>query len=152
MTALFIIALIAAAFFASAAWYISLVEHPARAVLADGPQLAQWQPSYDRALPIQSGLAIVGGAAGIAAWYVSGGWMWIAGSVALLANWPFTLLVIFPVNKRLHAIRPDQAGAESRQLLHRWGRLHAVRSGLGAVAVLAFASALADLVRPGVCL
>ena len=64
-----IIALICAALFTGAAGYINLVEHPARLELEDGPLLAQWQPSYSRALPIQSGLAIVGGGCGLAAWY-----------------------------------------------------------------------------------
>ena len=59
-----IAALVFSTLSAGAALYISLVEHPARLDLADGPLLAQWQPSYKRALPIQSGLAIAGGAAG----------------------------------------------------------------------------------------
>ena len=57
-----IAALVCAALFTGAALYISLVEHPARLALPDGPLLAQWQPSYRRALPIQSGLAVAGGA------------------------------------------------------------------------------------------
>ncbi|MDF7773940.1 DUF1772 domain-containing protein [Sphingomonas sp. AOB5] len=142
MAILSIVALVAATLFAGAALYITLVEHPARLVLDDGSLLAQWQPSYDRALPIQSGLAILGGVAGLAAWYLSGDWRWIAGSVALLANWPFTLVVIFPVNKQLQATRPEQANAESRQLLVQWGRLHAVRSALGTLSAILFAWAL----------
>jgi hypothetical protein len=134
-----LIALLSATLFAGIALYISLVEHPARLTLDDGPLLAQWQPSYDRALPIQSGLAVLGGAAGLITCYLSGDGIWAAGSLILLANWPFTLLVIFPVNKRLHALRPDQADAESSALLVQWGRLHNVRSALGALAALIFA-------------
>ncbi|MEA3009917.1 MAG: hypothetical protein QOJ91_1609 [Sphingomonadales bacterium] len=138
MLALPLIALVAASLFTGAAAYISLVEHPARLVLDEGPLLDQWKPSYDRALPIQSGLAIVGGLAGVAAWYQSVQWLWVAGSVALLANWPFTLLAIMPTNKRLKVL---QAGVESRALLLKWGRLHNFRSGLGALATLLFAAA-----------
>ena len=61
MFQLSIAALVFAALFAGAALYISLVEHPARVGLADGPLLMQWQPSYKRALPIQSGLAVASG-------------------------------------------------------------------------------------------
>ena len=116
-----IIALASAALFAGAAGYISLVEHPARLLLDDGPLLAQWQPSYAKALPIQSGLAILGGVCGLAAWYFSGQWLWIAGSAVLLANWPFTIIAIMPTNKRLQAVRPTQAGPDTRALLLSWG-------------------------------
>ena len=137
-----IAALVMASFFAGAAIYISLVEHPARLVLDDGPMLAQWQPSYARALPIQSGLALAGGAAGLIAWHGGGGWQWLAGSLALLANWPFTVGAVMPTNKRLMRISPPDAGAESRTLLIRWGRLHGVRSLLGLLATGLFAWAM----------
>lgn len=137
-----IAALMFATLFAGAALYISLVEHPARLGLADGPLLAQWQPSYKRALPIQSGLAIAGGVAGLIVGYVSADWRCFAGSVLLLANWPFTLLIIMPVNKPLMAMQIPQAGPESRAMLLRWGWLHNVRSALGAGAMLTFAWAL----------
>ena len=61
MSLFYIIALVSAALFAGAAAYISLVEHPARLLLEDRPLLTQWQSSYAKALPIQSGLAIIGG-------------------------------------------------------------------------------------------
>lgn len=136
-------ALIAATLFAGAALYISIVEHPARLALADGPLLAQWQPSYKRALPIQSGLALLGGAAGLLAWYSSSDWKWLAGSASLLTNWPYTLIAIMPVNKRLMSMEPSHAGVESRKLLVLWGTLHNVRSLLGALATLFFAWAVA---------
>ena len=134
-----LMALISATLFAGAALYISMVEHPARLGLDDAPLLQQWQPSYTRALPIQSSLAVIGGVAGLLAGYWTMDWRWLAGSIALLTNWPFTVLAIFPVNKRLMALSPDQASAESRDMLVRWVKLHAVRSALGAVAVLLFA-------------
>ena len=62
-----LIALIAATLFAGAALYITLVEHPARLRLGDASMLAQWQPSYRAALPLQSSLAVVGGALGLIA-------------------------------------------------------------------------------------
>jgi len=138
-----ILALLCAALFTGAAGYITLVEHPARLALPDAPLLAQWQLSYARALPIQSGLAIAGGVAGVASWYGAGGWPWLAGSAVLLANWPFTLFAIMPTNRRLKAIAPEAAGPASRVLLLSWGRLHDGRSMLGAVATAIFAWALA---------
>lgn len=130
-----IAALIFATLFAGAALYITLVEHPARLILEDSPLLAQWQPSYKRALPIQSGLAIAAGVSGLVAWYLSRDWQWLVGSVVMLANWPFTLLAILPVNKRLMGMRHQDAGPESRAMLLKWGKLHNVRSALGILSV-----------------
>jgi hypothetical protein len=142
MFQLSILALVFAALFTGAALYISLVEHPARLGLADGPLLAQWQPSYKRALPIQSGLAVAGALAGLIVAYLSSEWRWFAASILLLANWPFTLMVIRPVNKRLMAMQIGEAGVESRALLVRWGKLHNFRSALGSAATIFFAWAL----------
>lgn len=143
MFQLSIAALLFAALFAGAALYISLVEHPARVGLADGPLLMQWQPSYKRALPIQSGLAVASGLAGLIVGYYSADWRWFAGSILILANWPFTLFIIMPVNKRLMAMSEREAGAGSRAMLIQWGKLHNVRSALGSAAALNFAWALA---------
>lgn len=144
MSVLPVATLIIATLFAGAALYITIVEHPARLGLSDEALLAQWQPSYRRALPIQGGLAIAGGLAGFATAWLTGDWRWIAGSLVLLANWPFTLLIIMPVNKRLLAMSLQEAGPDSRRMLLHWGTLHSVRSGLGAVATLLFAWALAS--------
>ncbi|MBO9671714.1 MAG: DUF1772 domain-containing protein [Sphingobium sp.] len=138
-----LVALLSATLFTGAALYITLVEHPARLGLDDGPLLQQWQPSYSRALPIQSGLALIGGGAGLLTGYLTKDWRWMAGSVALLANWPFTLLAILPVNKRLMALDPQHTNSESREMLVQWGKLHNVRSASGAIAMLFFAAAFA---------
>ncbi|WP_175108219.1 DUF1772 domain-containing protein [Pararobbsia alpina] len=41
---------------------------------------------------------------------------------------PFTLIVIKPTNAQLLTHGRDLASAETRALLEKWGRLHAVRS------------------------
>ena len=139
-----LVALVLATLFAGAALYISLVEHPARLGLADGPLLAQWQPSYRRALPIQAGLAILGGLAGLFVWFQTRDWQWMAGALLLLGNWPFTLFVIMPTNKRLLGARVEEAGPDTRALLRRWGRLHNVRSLLGTLAVMLYICGLIE--------
>jgi hypothetical protein len=65
-------------------------------------------------------------------------WRWIVGAVLILANWPYTLVVIRPTNKSLGAIPDNEASATSRALIVAWGKLHAVRTGLGIAAALAY--------------
>ncbi len=65
------------------------------------------------------------------------------GSLVLLANWPYTLLASMPTNKRLKMIRLEEAGPATRSLLVSWGKLHSVRSMLGATSTVLFAAALA---------
>jgi anthrone oxygenase-like protein len=48
-----------------------------------------------------------------------------------------TLIVIKPTNDQLLASGRDLASADTRALLERWGRLHAVRSVLSVLATLA---------------
>lgn len=136
------LALIAAALFAGAAVYINWAEQPARLGLDDRALLAEWKPSYKRGFVMQASLAVVGCLLGIAAWHTSGDWRWLLGAVVLVANWPFTLIAIAPTNNRLMAQPVDQANAETRTLIEKWGGLHAVRSTLGVGATLAFLWAL----------
>jgi len=129
-----LLALISAALFTGAALYINIAEQPARLGLDDRALLAQWKPAYARGFTMQATLAVVGFLLGVAAWWTTREVMWLAGAVVLLANWPYTLLIIMPVNHQLNAIEPDRAGPESRALIVRWGGLHARRTMLGFVA------------------
>jgi hypothetical protein len=137
-----ILALAAAAIFLGAAAYINIAEQPARLGLDDGPALAQWGPSYKRGFAMQASLAIISGLLGLGAWWGNGDVWWAVGAAIIVANWPYTMLIIMPVNHRLQATPPAAASAETRELLQRWGRLHSVRSGLGAAATAAYCLAL----------
>jgi hypothetical protein len=133
-----LLALVIAAAFAGAAIYINIAEHPARLGLPVGTLLTQWKPSYTRGFAMQASLAVLGGISGALAWWASRDGLWLAGAIVLVANWPFTLLFIMPTNLRLMATAPESADVATRALLERWGRLHAVRSVLGAIATLLF--------------
>ena len=135
-------ALVAAALFTGAAVYINIAEHPARLRLEDGPLLAQWKPSYQRGFAMQASLAVYGGLLGLWAWYLTSDWRWGLGAVVLVANWPFTLVAIMPVNNRLTATSVESPTDDVRTLMNKWGKLHAVRSALGAIATGIFVWAM----------
>jgi hypothetical protein len=136
------LALTSAALFTGAAFYINIAEHPARTILSDSAFLTQWKPSYSRGLVMQSSLAIIGFLLGTAAWWIEGRVLFLVGALLMIANWPWTLLGILPVNRVLMATEPAVAGPETRTLLAKWNLLHAVRTALGTLATVCFLAAL----------
>jgi hypothetical protein len=77
---------------------------------------------------MQSSLAILSGVLGVLEYLGTWDWRWLLGALLILANWPYTLGVVFPLNKRLEATPPGSANTETRGLVETWGKLHAVRS------------------------
>ncbi|NVD39181.1 DUF1772 domain-containing protein [Ensifer sp. HO-A22] len=133
-----LLALLTSAVFFGAAIYINVAEQPARLCLDNRTALAQWVPAYRRGFQMQASLAILSGLLGLAAWWQSGNALWGFGAAVILLNWPFTILRIMPINRRLEATRPEEVNEETRGLLVHWGRLHAVRSAFGAIATVIF--------------
>jgi hypothetical protein len=72
------------------------------------------------------------------AFWLTRDWRWLVGAALIFANWPYTLLVILPLNKRIAATPLDAANAETRGLIETWGGLHAGRSALGVAATLVY--------------
>lgn len=136
------LALAFAAVFAGAAIYINFAEHPARLGLDDKNLLKQWKPSYAAGFMMQASLAVVSGVFGLVAAWLSSDWRWLVGAALILANWPYTLIGIMPINHKLNAIADEDAGPVSRAMLIAWGKLHAVRSILGTGATIAYLWAL----------
>jgi Domain of unknown function (DUF1772) len=136
------LALIIAAVFTGAAFYISFAEQPARLGLDDRALLTQWKPSYKRGFAMQAPPAITGFHLGIVAWWLTGRLTFVLGALLLVANWPWTIFGILPTNNALMAIDLSDAGPQSRALIVKWNRLHSVRTTLGGLATVAFLSAL----------
>ena len=136
------IAVFATAIFAGAAIYINLVEHPARMGCSTEIAAAVWAPSYKRATVMQASLAIIGFLSGLSAWLLGAGLMWFVASLFILAVVPVTLLVIFPTNNKLLAPGRDLGSSETRELLVKWGQLHAIRSALSLIATAMFVGLL----------
>jgi hypothetical protein len=128
--ALKFIATLSAALFAGAALYINIVEHPARMGLETRLAALQWAPSYKRATWLQAPLAIVSLISGAVVWLQGNGVGWLVAALLVGAVVPFTFAVIMPTNRKLLAPGRDLSSAETRDLLVRWGQLHAVRTVL----------------------
>jgi anthrone oxygenase-like protein len=130
------LAILATALFTGAALYVSAVEQPARLTLPSEIAIAEWRPSYKRASVMQATLAMLGTLLGIAAGLFTGGAIWIVAAFLLSAVVPFTLFVMWPTNTRLKDPALDLSSAAARELLVRWGRLHAVRTAISLAALL----------------
>jgi Domain of unknown function (DUF1772) len=136
-----LLALVMAAVFTGAAVYINVAEQPARLMLGDDEMLEQWQPSYGRGFAMQASLAIVSTLLGLLAYWQTGNLWWFVGACLIFANWPYTLVFMLPVNKRLAAMAAGTSEGDKRVWLERWGRLHAGRSALGCLSVAAYLGA-----------
>jgi len=142
MISIGLFALVIAAFFAGAAFYINFAEQPARLNLEPKQLLKQWAPSYKSGFIMQSTLAVLSGLAAIYAYTQTQDWRWILGAVLILANWPYTLFVIMPTNKKLLLTQEADINSTTVDLIRHWGKLHAVRTILGLSATCVFVWAL----------
>lgn len=124
--------------FAGAALYINLVEHPARMGCDTTTAVTVWAPSYQRATLMQASLAVLSFLSGVLAWMLGGGVMWLVGAGLIGLVVPFTFIAIMPTNHQLLDPERNPASAETRGLLEKWGRLHAVRSALSLVASVVY--------------
>jgi len=132
------LALLSTGLFAGAAIYISLVEHPVRAILETRAAATQWAPSYKRATWMQAPLALVGLLTGTSACVLGGGLGWLVGALLIGAVVPVTFKIIMPTNHKLLEPGRDLDSSETRALLNKWGRLHLIRSGLSLAAFAVF--------------
>ncbi len=140
------IATLSAVLFCGAAIYINVAEHPARMGCDTKTAATVWAPSYKRATFMQASLAIVGFLAGAAVWLLGSGRIWLVGALLIGLVVPFTLLVIAPTNRRLLEPGRDLTSKETRALLEKWGKLHAVRSILSLLASVIYVGLLVGVV------
>jgi hypothetical protein len=132
------LAVLCCTLFAGAAIYISLVEHPARMACDTKTAATVWAPSYKRATVMQAPLAALSFLAGVGAWLFGGGILWLIGAVLIGLVIPFTFIGVMPTNHQLLAPGRDLSSTETRSLLDKWGRLHAVRSALSFLGAIVY--------------
>jgi len=132
------IAILSSAIFAGAAIYINVAEHPARMGCDTKTAVTVWAPSYKRAYVMQASLAVMGFISGLTIGFLNGGFMWLLGATFIGAVIPFTFIVIMPTNQKLLEPERDLSSIETRELLVKWGKLHAVRSVLSFIALVIY--------------
>jgi len=135
------LALIAAGLFTGAALYVSACEQPARLHLEDDALPTQWKPAYKRGTPCRRRWRSLAHCSASSRGGKHSDWRWLVGGAVILANWPFTFLVIMPTNNALLALDRTGGGPRSRDLIEKWGRLHAGRTALGVAATILFLAA-----------
>ena len=131
-----------ASLFAGAALYINLVEHPARLSCGIPLAITEFAPSYKRATVLQVSLSILSFITSLVSWLANSNILWIIGGLLILLVIPYTLIFILPTNNKLLQPSLDKQSEEAKNLLLKWGRLHAVRTILSIAAVLVFLYAL----------
>ena len=132
------IAILSSAIFAGAAIYINVAEHPARMGCDTKTAVTVWAPSYKRAYVMQASLAVMGFISGLTIGFLNGDIMWLLGATFIGAVIPFTFIVIMPTNQKLLEPERDLSSIETRELLVKWGKLHAVRSVLSFIALVIY--------------
>jgi hypothetical protein len=90
---------------------------------------------FKRAAPFQVSLSATGALSSMLAYYLSKQKNYLYSSLILLSITPYTLLFMMPTNYALMDRTNDRSSERTRELLKKWGRLHAVRSFIGLAAV-----------------
>jgi hypothetical protein len=137
-TLLQMITTLSAGLFAGAAIYINIVEHRARTGCGTDIAVTEFGASYKIGAMFMGTLLTTGFLSATAAWLMGASGWWLIGGCVLLSLIPYTMLFVFPINKRLLDSSLLKDSDLATNLLSRWGRLHAIRSLAGLASFLIF--------------
>ena len=130
-------ALVFAAAFTGASFYVNWVEQPARLKLEDEALLGEWGPSDSRGVALLAAFALVGAFFGFIAYFETQDPRWAFGALVMILSWPYAFFVMTPLDNQIRALRgPDVAAA--RALVRQWGLVETGLTGLGLVAIAFF--------------
>jgi hypothetical protein len=123
-----LISLLATTLFASASFYVSFVEHPARMMSDTTTALTQWRPSFKRAAAMQIILTLITCITSMIAFTINQSFSVLLGGIVLSLVVPYTLIVIMPINRILLSEKTLPQTPSTRALLEKWGKLHNLRT------------------------
>ncbi|XP_068711444.1 uncharacterized protein [Montipora capricornis] len=136
--------------FSGAAFYINVVEHPARMTLTDTKACHQeWMESFDRAKVFQSRLALVSIISGAGAYYCNPekGLPFLLGGGILATIFPYTLFILKPnsidpiYDKEITSKKSETV---IRDTINKWNNYHMVRSFISLPVFVGFVTYLAS--------
>jgi hypothetical protein len=130
-------ALIFAAAFTGASFYVNWVEQPARLKLEDEALLSEWGPSDSRGIALLAAYALLAAIAGFTAYFELQDVRWAFGALAIIMSWPYAYFLMTPLDNQIRALRGRDVAA-ARALVRQWGLVESGLSGLGLVAVAFF--------------
>jgi hypothetical protein len=127
-------ALVFAAAFTGASFYVNWVEQPARLALDDQALLSEWGPSDSRGVALLSAFALVSAIAGFIAYFASQDVRWAFGAVVIMLAWPYAFFVMTPLDNQIRSLRNGEVAA-ARALVRQWGIVESGLTALGLAAV-----------------
>jgi hypothetical protein len=134
-------ALVFAAAFAGAAFYVNWVEQPARLALDEEALLKEWGPSDSRGVALLAALAVIAAISGFVSYFESQDVRWAVGALIIIASWPYTYFVMEPLNNQILSLRGRDVAA-ARALVRQWGVVESGLTAIGVAAVIIFLWAL----------
>ncbi|KAJ3099275.1 hypothetical protein HDU97_003293 [Phlyctochytrium planicorne] len=122
--------------FTGGALYISAIEHPGR-LRNVRPGIRLFKDTIIPASKYQGGLAALAAITSAVTAQISGDSIWYVGTSMGLALWGWTVALILPLNHQLLRLEDnDEKVKEGEGLLKKWGKLHAVRTGISVASFL----------------
>ena len=130
-------ALLFAAAFTGASFYVNWVEQPARLALDDEALLGEWGPSDSRGVALLAAYALVSAIAGFIAYFESQDVRWAFGALVIIMSWPYAFFLMTPLDNQIRSLRGGEVAA-ARALVRQWGIVESGLTAIGAAAVLIF--------------
>ena len=133
-----LIAVLACGLFTGGALFIHFVEHPARMELGPALGVASFAAMYKRAAKMQPLLAFLSFFGAAAAWFAGANAWWLTGGIVMGSLFPYTLILMLPLNKELTDPGLDKNSHRTMELLGHWGNLHKYRAFAALAAFVIF--------------
>ncbi len=137
-----LLAVLACGLFTGGALFIHFVEHPARMELGPVLGVPSFAAMYKRAAKMQPLLAFLSFLGGTAAWFAGAKAWWLVGGIIMGALFPYTIILMLPLNRELIDSGLDKNSPRAAELLDHWGNLHKYRAFAALVAFVIFLLAL----------